>query len=127
MQGTTGITENVHTERLDVGPFKYDELELIAKNAVRDLGLKWDDLPIAEQRGFLDQGILVLMNKHPTGKMADSVSGLSKVEVEFRRIVLSSLKNSPKWDEDAYTRGYTIQNVRGKENLGTQGEARSNA
>jgi hypothetical protein len=121
--GTTGITENVHTERLDVGPFKYDELELIAKNALRELGLKWDDIPIAEQRGFLDQEIMVLMNKPPTNKMADT-SG-SKVDVEFRKLVLSSLKNSPKWDDDAFVRGYTIQNARGKENLGTQGEARA--
>ncbi len=126
--GTTGITENIHTERLGVGPFKYDELELIAKNAVNELGLnKWDVIPIAAQRGFLDQAILVLMNRHPTGKMADSTSGYSKVDIEFRKLVLSALKNSPNWDDDAFVRGWTTQNARGKENLGAQGEARSNA
>ena len=125
MQGTTGITENIHTERLDVGPFKYDDIELITKKAVNELGMKWDDLLIGDQRGFLDQAIVVLTGTSPTGKMADSTSGYSKVDVEFRLLVLEGFKNSPKWDTDEFARGWTIQTARGTGNLGAESEAQS--
>lgn len=129
MQETTGTMENVHTERRDIGPFTYNEVELIAKKAVNELGLKWDTLPIADRREFLDQAILVLTGSQTTDKMADGTKtgGDSKLQLEFRRIVLQEFKNSPKWDNDEFARGFSIKSARGAGTSAPQDESQSNA
>lgn len=95
----------------NVGPFHRGEIETITRRCATRLGIDYDVLPIADRKQKLGIAVDVLTGTLPVRQLEDHRSRVPSEERTLGLMLLEEFKNSPKWDNDEFTRGYTASNV----------------
>jgi hypothetical protein len=89
-------------------PFNNDEIEAVAESTLKtcDPDINWGELSARAKHEYKELAVAALRDQG----VPDHLKGLIAGEVEraetFQRVAIRTFRESPKWDEDAFVRGY---------------------
>lgn len=90
-----------------IGPFTDEEIEGVARQAVVGLGVNWDGLKADQKIGLVGETKEILLGRNVTPRFTQLLPGsANSLGTEFKALVLQEFRNSPKWDEADFSKGY---------------------
>lgn len=89
-------------------PFDNDEIESVAESALKtcDPDIKWDELSARAKHQYKELTVAALQNKGVPEHLESLIGGEMERAESFQRVAIRSFRESTKWDEDAFARGY---------------------